>query len=429
MEDIEESEEKSEIEKLIENGYQRLQIGKPDDSGTFSTTFVKFVGTNDGEEKWRSRYNTSNIMTGHIYPNQYRNNHEPTITAINSWIEAKCGLDRKGISNFSYTIYIGAVNPLMLLFNKIGTRYHLMGEMASKETILTAISRTIYRSCFSNDSNELYTTMLHHLRLPENVSYALENRAPFHWYKKGIKIDVRFNVKMISDNECAMEISDGIWAPLTIKNLNTYMNFYWRGKEQGSWKYLSPRKLWSKLLKEEPNSNQLNLMLNFLEQNRTDEMVENRASSLLTDLAEQYSDRIKVLWYESGDSNALRAKALFVRGKLADWVITDNAYKSEIQAVSTYVFSKEVSNTGKRKFQDGYLGGPICIDNMSKNSSVGDQFAARAFALLNDNLTVARVNTVNRYLLTTHVVGQTIHRIDEEKFGDEDVEEIVGNRN
>jgi len=158
-------------------------------------------------------------------------------------------------------------------------------------------------------------------------------------------------------------------------------------------------------------------------------MVENRASSLLTDLAEQYSDRIKVLWYESGDSNALRAKALFVRGKLADWVITDNAYKSEIQAVSTYVFSKEVSNTGKRKFQDGYLGGPICIDNMSKNSSVGDQFAARAFALLNDNLTVARVNTVNRYLLTTHVVGQTTHRIDEEKFGDEDVEEIVGNRN
>ena len=43
--------------------------------------------------------------------------------------------------------------------------------------------------------------------------------------------------------------------------------------------------------------------------------------------------------------------------------------------------------------------GPICIDNMSEGSSLGDQFAARAFALLNDTMTIKMVNTIKRYLI------------------------------
>tara|TARA_R100000008_G_scaffold76535_2_gene56448 strand:+ start:333 stop:1607 length:1275 start_codon:yes stop_codon:yes gene_type:complete len=421
------------MEEEIEDndGFEEVKIYTADDSRKYASAWIKFVGTNDGEEttygrfsrRWYNRSEGNNIN-----PNMFRSSHEPTIAATNKWLEEKCGLNRKGIRNFSYTIYIGKDDPLMLLFNKIGTRYHLMGEMQSKETILTAISRVLFRSSFNiYDKNELYSAMLHHLRLPENVSYALENRAPFHWYKKGKKVDVRFNVQMISDDECAMEISDGIWCPISVKNLNTYMNFYWKNQERGSWKYLSPKKLWIKLLKKEPTENQLNLMINFLEQNRTDEIVEDRASTLLTELSEQYPNRIKVLWYESGESNSLRAKALFVRGKIADWVLTDNQYKTEIQAVSTFVFVKEESNTGKYKLQDGYLSGPICIDNMSRNSSVGDQFAARALALLNDYLTVTRVNTVSRYL-DKHEIGQEYHRIDMENFGDEDVEQIVSSK-
>jgi len=418
------------MEDKENDGFEVVSILKPDDSRESNTTWVKFVGENNGELPHYRRYygynNTSNNNS--ISPSSYRNAHEPTITALNKWLEGKFGLNRKGITDFNYTIYIGKKDPLMLLFNKIGTRYHLMGEMQSKDTILTTISRVVFRSCFSDDNTELYKYMLYHLRLPENVSYALENRAPFHWYKKGKMVDVRFNVKMISDDECAMEISDGIWAPISIKNMNTYMNFYWRGQQRGSWKYLSPKKLWERLLKKKPTQQQLVLMINFLEQNRTDAIVEDRASTLLTDLAEQYSDKIKVLWYESGESNSLRAKALFVKGKMADWVITDNQYKSEIQAVSTYVYTTSVSNNGKRKFQKGYLDGPICIDNMSKNSSIGDQFAARALALLNDSMTVARVNTVSRYLNDRHKDGQIFQRASIERFCDEDVKEIIGNR-
>ena len=43
--------------------------------------------------------------------------------------------------------------------------------------------------------------------------------------------------------------------------------------------------------------------------------------------------------------------------------------------------------------------GPICIDNMASGSPVGDQFAARALALLNDSFTIKIVNTISNYLV------------------------------
>ena len=90
--------------------------------------------------------------------------------------------------------------------------------------------------------------------------------------------------------------------------------------------------------------------------------------------------------------------AMAIRGKIADWIITDNEFKSDIQAVSTFLFSKDNGTNDRLKYQTGILKGPICIDNMTGGSSVGDQFVARALALLNDVLTVKRVNTINRYL-------------------------------
>jgi len=44
--------------------------------------------------------------------------------------------------------------------------------------------------------------------------------------------------------------------------------------------------------------------------------------------------------------------------------------------------------------------GPICIDNMSDGSPLGDQFATRALALLNDSMTIKIVNTIKSYLTT-----------------------------
>ena len=46
----------------------------------------------------------------------------------------------------------------------------------------------------------------------------------------------------------------------------------------------------------------------------------------------------------------------------------------------------------------GDFRGPICIDNIHTNSSTGDQFAARALALLNDKLMLDRVYTIKKYM-------------------------------
>ena len=76
---------------------------------------------------------------------------------------------------------------------------------------------------------------------------------------------------------------------------------------------------------------------------------------------------------------------------------------------------------------DGYVAGPICIDNMTKNSSVGDQFAARTMALFNDKLTVSLVNTIKRYLDDVHVEGQYLCRIDFDDFNHQTIDDMLGN--
>ena len=57
----------------------------------------------------------------------------------------------------------------------------------------------------------------------------------------------------------------------------------------------------------------------------------------------------------------------------------------------------ELEKSGKIE-RNVILKGPICIDNIHSNSSLGDQFASRALALLNDKLTVKLIYTIDRYI-------------------------------
>jgi len=387
----------------------KLKIMRPDDSGRTYDTYIGMSGFPHSFSNRRHRFNNS--MT--IHRGYNHDAHEPTIASIKEWLGQALGIISRGRGKETFVGYIhigNEENPAILAMMKTETRYSLNGIMSSKDTILTAISRTIFKSCFTDDPNELIKTAWQNVKLPESISYALENRVPFHWYKKGVRIDVRLNVKLIDEEECALEISDGIWAPISIKNLNTMLNFYWHGKQRGSWKFLSPKKLWKRLLNKEPTEAQIHLMLAFLEQNRTSKIVEERAKELMVSLQEQYPDRIKIIEQE-GRTN------MVIRGKVADWVLTDSTYKSNIQAVSTYVY-KYIEDEEARTYYNGFLGGPICIDNMTRHSSLGDQFAARAMALLNDDITMKIVSTIRNYLnKEEHIKGQTIHRIDFDNLG------------
>jgi len=61
------------------------------------------------------------------------------------------------------------------------------------------------------------------------------------------RIECRLKVNLIGENKVAIELSDGIWGSLTVKQMNVYMNTYLKKKNRGSWSNLAPAELWSKV--------------------------------------------------------------------------------------------------------------------------------------------------------------------------------------
>ncbi len=299
--------------------------------------------------------------------------------------------------SFNHIVFIEGC-PVVL--SREGIRYQLNGKAYSLATICSALARITFKSCFEKKPEILLSALYATLNLPENVKYCIENRAPFHFFQDFEKQEVRLNVVQIDDKMLAMEISDGVWGEITPKQLDSYCNFYLHGKRRGSWKYLSPKSLYTRLMGREPTVAELKVMVAFLMQNRMQDIVDARALELVADMLVQHKGRLSAEYDDDGELNSL-----FIRGKDYDWKLTNNRYKSGIQMVSTYVWQpiveiiKSEDDDSKNKvFTDPDWRGPICIDNMAEGSPLGDQFAARALALLNDSFTIKIVNTIKRYL-------------------------------
>ena len=364
----------------------RLEINRPDDSGgTYTTTISSeaFYHTNDerlfGEKPVHRRVSRGGSRSVN-----------PIHDGIKDFI--------KGIFQKSRRTYYGRKNipanytgvlqikELSVFIQKNSGRHHVNGIYLSLENMSDVLARVIYRSCFTDSATELNKVLWNNLQIPENVSYVLENRLPFFFYEDYEKHDVRINVQRTGTSTCAVEVSDGVWGEISFKELDRYCNFYVHGKKRGSWPFTSPKNLFTKLVKREPTSAELKLMIAFLQQNRKQDLVERRAFQLITDMVEKQPERLFPVWNDDKTLNTL-----FVRGKGYDWKLDCQNYKaSGTQNVSTYVWQEGAE---KSKWH-----GPICIDNMTVHSSVGDQFAARAMALLNDNFTIKIVSTINSYI-------------------------------
>ena len=377
----------------------RLQIRKPDDSGEHLYVEFKVL---DGTGREIQANQTFNSNSGHYH----RDKADPVTEGIVASLPNILRLPRRGYYHDSgnWTKTITFNGGFAILIEKQKTRYRVLGKMVNKAVMLRALAKTFYRATQEEDVVILFTTLQRNLNVPDNVAYALENRVPYYWFEEGSRNNVSLKAQMISDKDCAIEISDGIWADIKTKDLNSFLNFYRHGKRNSSWQNLSPNRLWKKLMDKEPTEGQLALMKAFLLQNRTQDLVEKRAQELMNDLETQYPDRLKVV-REEGET------WMYVRGKIADWALNDKGMKTGIQMVGTYVFAGE--HNGNIAFQHGELRGPICIDNMSSNSTLGDQFATRAIALMNDTITIQRVNTIRRYIPDEEgfKIGQKKHRM------------------
>tara|TARA_B100001287_G_C22678400_1_gene528968 strand:- start:1877 stop:3043 length:1167 start_codon:yes stop_codon:yes gene_type:complete len=304
-------------------------------------------------------------------------------------------------SDYNTVIMVGSC-PVAL--EKRNNRFYVNGKAESLSTICHALARVTYKSCFEKDASKLLLGLYNTLAIPENVKYVLENRLPFSFHEYETKYEVRLPVQMIGTDEVAIEIADGVWGTMSVKTLDKLCVFLVEGKKRSKLKFISPRKLYSMTMGREPLDSELKVMIEFLKQNRMQDLVERRAIQLVNDLLAQHPDRLKAEY----DEDTLHR--LYVRGKEHDWMLENNRYKSDIQMVSTYIwqpvvsFEKILNDEGEPTGEEIKIvdnpkwQGPICIDNMAKGSPLGDQFAARALALLNDTFTITIVNTIKRYI-------------------------------
>ena len=210
-------------------------------------------------------------------------------------------------------------------------------------------------------------------------------------------------MQQVDENEVALEISDGVWGSLKVKDANILINSYRNNSARSQkWSNLSPKKLWIALMGSEPSDSQLALMIAWLKQNRTGKMVETRAKSLLVDMSNKYDDVFllngeKTLsWLSLGSTpGKMYDFSLFIRGKLGDWIVYANTSGSRHQRTSA-VFLRGASSKD----------GPFCIDNLHDNSSVGDQIATRGMILRNDEKAKEMIHTLGRVKKTDYRLPQ-----------------------
>jgi len=364
-----------------------------------------------------------------VYAQRQRGNvsKEPTIESIYNNLKTTLQLTKlvKANANNTVMMRVGKCKYLICL-RKIGNRYNVNGDFANLDVIMKAIARTIMRSAYLDGDGEeaqeaLDDYLLRCIEVPENVSYAMENRVPYKFFERtdeGVQErNTRLSLMRIAPDNYALEISSGVWGEINVKNLNTFVNSYLYNKRTGKWYMVSPAELWTRTVGDKPTPAQVKIMKEFLKQNRRSDLAEQRAMQLFNDMVNKYDVITKGVYNRNGQD----VLAMFVRGKYADWMITDNQSKRGIQDVSTYVLTSKtigdndimvnldnvINNTDKQ----AYWAGPICIDNLSSGASVGDQFAARAFACMNDTMLVKLVSTVRRYI-QNHEAGQEDLRLD-----------------
>ena len=366
------------------------------------------------------------VLSGHCYLN---NPNYQTITG-----NSQKGTDyiHQGITDtIKYRLRLSPNFEAILNFGdfpihvKKDSKYFLNGKMFGLEVSSNILARIVY--AYSVGTKDLFKVYFKCLNIPENIRYALENRVPYHFFEEWNQQDVRLNVQQISDKTYALEISDSVWGEISSKDLNTFINSYRFNKKRGNWHSMSPKKLYSRLMGREPSEGELKLMVAFLKQNRTRDIVEQRAKELVTDMLSKFPDKLFYKSFKVGSKysnprgyeerwNANNNEFIFVKGKLYDWKIQkmqETTSKHDRQSVNVFVYNSRNETTydengdmiydedGNSVYQEIFSWkGPICIDNMTAGggNSIGDQMIARALTLMNDSMAIKLVRTISSYI-------------------------------
>ena len=332
--------------------------------------------------------------------------HDPILESLKSKVSLVFMSPQRGYSEYdddwlAYFSWKYNGETVTVSLSKTNGLFALNNVKKNKEDCASALSKIILYGTTNRDADRLREYIRKNVTYSQNIIYALENRTPYWFFKEGRKIECRINMQLIDDNEIALEISDGVWGSMKVKDANIFINSYRSSSTRSKkWSNLSPMKLFKAVMGREPSESEHKLMVAWLMQNRTSKMVEDRATVLLKEMTDKYDDMLLLNAGKARELLEIKASdnydyAVLVRGKLGDWIIYKNENSSRFQRVSA-VFVK-----GHRKYD-----GPFCIDNLHDNSSIGDQIASRAMILKNDEQARTMIHTLAR-------VEKTDYRVDD----------------
>lgn len=304
------------------------------------------------------------------------------------------------------------------VFQKFEKKYYINGNKCTKSRLNAVIPSIIMRMNVEKNSKNFNKFVDMIIDSDPVISAAIVNKVEYTFYNNGEKVETLLNIEKTGREHSAIELYEGVWVELKDSQMKSFINSC-RGNKN---KFLgvSPEELYYMSRGEFLSKSEIQVVYAFLEQNRKSALVEQRSLELFKDLTERFKGKI---FERAMMVDGVEKQSMGVRGKQLDWLVVDKGYKSGRQDVSTYAvipienYHQEVAgnqkylpnpNTGlssvnssniflDKKGNQYILSGPICIDQAHTGISIGDQFAARSMALLNDVHSFSQVSTLRNY--------------------------------
>ena len=387
---------------------------------------------------------------------------------------------KMNLSETKKPIFIQFPNGRKIIIWQEGRKTFMNGFRVLKNNIPNYLM-TIFVIARKYETDEEFENYLHRLLTADPVvSKAITDKVLYTFYKDdGTEVETLLSINLIGDNEIAIELNPGTWVPLTVPKFKSFYNAAQGRKNKFS--HISPEELYHVCTRKILSEGDRRMTHAFLEQNRKSALREKRSLELIQDLQTRFKgiEAYEVDISSSNTQNYLSRDtqstdirdAMFVEGKQLNWcVLNRNLKTTGQQDVSTFMVSridkKDVivkkddawvngvcptlmlngreiylqNRSGgytnadflKAKNSNGetvvyYLYGPICIDNAETDVSIGDQFAGRALALLNDTHAMVNVSTLASFRNQHRKEGDTIHGLSElQIIGSEELSKHFG---
>jgi len=385
------------------------------------TSFLSSVNTTSLTGRYRynngNNANTHSIRTGYDQSiNYYARN---VVTLLNNCL--------KRASVFAFFD-----ENCKIMIQKHEKKYYINGNQITKSLLNGILPSVLMRMPLLKNQEEMEKQINIAINTDPVIAAAIVNKVEYSFFitehdsKTNLKtlrpVSTLLNIEKTSKDTTAIELYEGVWIGLKDNQIKSFINSCKGNKNK--FLGISPQELYYMSRGEVLSDSQLKVVHAFLEQNRKSSLVEKRSMELFEGLTERFKGKIYSILTNFSTTETEEKKTMAVRGKILDWIVVDSGGGGGRQDVSTFAvidlsnyvkeekyfvnrFPEEskLSNvninisstyTGD-KGEEYYLMGPICIDQQHTGISLGDQFAARAMALLNDIHSCKQVSTLRGY--------------------------------